>query len=150
MSSDQRQRLHGLFPERAFDEIVLLVVRHPRHAKVFADIGAQIVSPESNIWGLPVDVPREHWDRFVGVVLRVADEIAVEGSKGGVSRRDPLPVREVETVLKLRFEGEGMSWLAIETLLKGKFSGRKIDYVRIALKHGDLGWDRGEIIFGRP
>jgi hypothetical protein len=95
-----------------------------------------------------VFVPPEH-EKYV--LERVADELLGGPPDGAgtsrLPRRDPLPVPLVEKVLQLRVD-EGMAWKVIAKELQGDLSYRKVDYVRVAVKHGDLGWNRGQISFG--
>jgi hypothetical protein len=69
-----------------------------------------------------------HWERLP----RLEDET------DQLQRRDPLPTRATTEAVRLRVI-EKESWPKIEESLV--LSHRKVDYVRKALKHGDLGWD---------
>jgi hypothetical protein len=64
-----------------------------------------------------------------------------------LQRRDPLPTLATTEAVRLRVV-QDESWPRIEESLE--LSHRKVDYVRLALKHGDLGWDldRGCITLG--
>jgi hypothetical protein len=55
-----------------------------------------------------------------------------------VAQRDPLPVPATSDAVGLRIV-DRLSWAKIEQAVG--LSHRKVDYVRLALKHGDLGWD---------
>ena len=59
-----------------------------------------------------------------------------------LQRRDPLPTRQTIEAVRLRVV-ERLSWPKIEEKVGGVggLSHRKIDYIRLALKHEDLGWD---------
>ncbi len=73
-------------------------------------------------------------------LLREAVELLREIARGErvLQRRDPIPVALVTEAVRLR-EAEGKSWRAIQAATG--LSRRKTDYIRIALKYEDLGWD---------
>jgi hypothetical protein len=76
-------------------------------------------------------------------VLEARQRLAVEDVDTS-SQRDPLPIRKVERVVRLRLV-DRLSWPEIEEgeKAKGGLSHRKINYVREAIEFDDLGWDFG-------
>jgi hypothetical protein len=62
-----------------------------------------------------------------------------------IQHRDPLPPRQTADAIQLRVV-EHKSWPKIRKATG--ISHRKVNYIRLALKHGDLAWDRGSIALG--
>jgi hypothetical protein len=76
---------------------------------------------------------RPFWKLVEAAVGRDANE-----PTDRLQRRDPLPTRQTTEAVRLRAV-ERESWPKIEEAVR--LSHRKVDYIRVALNHGDLGWD---------
>lgn len=99
-----------------------------------------------NIWGREMTYTERVWT-IIAPEFREPGSTVGGSTASGIQKRDPLPVPLVEMVLQLRCD-DGKPWAAITAELEGGVSHRKIDYVRIALIHGNLGWYREAITFG--
>jgi hypothetical protein len=65
---------------------------------------------------------------------------ALAGDAKNAVQRNPLPTRPTMSAVRLRMV-DGESWPKIEKSNAVGLSHRNVNYIRLALKHGDLGWD---------
>ena len=168
LTPEQTRQLKSRYPG-SLDEIAIRAMENPAYAGEFARLTVRVETDEechaplrrhcltevSDIHNPPERFPRLYVARdseqeFAMLVVAALHEFiagpeAEPGSR--LPKRDPLPATLVEKVLRLRCD-DGKSWAAIEEELKSVLSRRKIDYVRVALKHDDLAWDRSGIGLG--
>lgn len=130
------------------DQMAIHAVGLPEWADYFDSIGAGIEHYRDDFdmafLYKPEDFPKVYYPpenarAFQGLVVAalLGDDIPAARR---LPRRDAVPFRQAEEVVRLRVE-QRMSWPKIEEAESVQLSHRKIDYIRAALDHGDLEWD---------
>ena len=153
LTPETLKELRTRYPTLSFDEIAMEAMKRPSFAADFERLGAWIETfEEYSAFGAapgvihvpmpPEDFPRLHvlaGSETAFCNLVVAALLEDDGADGDrLQRRDPLPVPAATEVVRLRVVEE-KSWPKIKAEVR--LSNRKVNYINLALKHGDLGWD---------
>lgn len=156
LPAETLRELRERYPGMSFDQMAIHAVELPGWAEAFDAIGAGVERYREGLLYAslysPDDPPELYFPPESARALGKLVEAALLGDdapgEGGLPRREPLPLRQVEEVVRLRVE-QLMSWEKIGAAESVRpLSHRKIDYIRRALKDGDLSWDRNRLALG--